>query len=137
VGRCLCRKDSRSSKYENLESPLCTSGSNYFKGTISHKDNIISIIDITSLVKAQENDTKKDIIILKYNSASNKHLIGIVVNRLGEIMKVPSSHIVPFEKHLIGGGTLGESILRPPEGEKGDNLLTVIDIAKINELKGD
>jgi chemotaxis signal transduction protein len=121
---------------QNLETPLCVGGSGYFKGTISHKENIISIIDISSLVKADNEDELRDIIILRYGS-NTKHLIGIVVNRLGEIMRVPAKSIVPFEKHLISGGTLGESILRPPEGEKSDNLLTIIDIAKINELKND
>ena len=75
--------------------------------------------------------------IVKYNGALGEHTVGLVVDRLGEIMKVPKRFIKPLEKHLIGGGTLAESIVQPPENSESKSLLTLLNIAKIDELNGD
>ena len=120
---------------ENLETPLSTDTTHHFKGTVSYKDFIISVLDISKFVKNSEtSQNQKEIVIVKYKGSVGDHTIGILVDYLGEIMKIPKHYIRPFEKHLIGGGMLGESIVQPPEDVKSKQLLTLLNISKIGEL---
>jgi len=119
---------------KNLETPISTEIQNHFKGTISHKNYIVSVIDISSFIKNNNNSSKNDIVIVNYEGSDGKHTLGIIVDRLGEIMKVPKKSIKPFENHLISGGMIGESIVQPPQDTKTDQLLTILNIAKLNEI---
>lgn len=106
----------------------------HFKGTIIHKKMVLSILDISRFI--QNNIIPKenaDVIIIKYDN-KDSHVIGVVIDKLGEIIKVPSNS-KPFEKHLIGGGMLVESIVQPPESSNVSNLLTLLNISKLDELK--
>ncbi len=120
----------------NLESPISMDNSHHFKGTVSYKNYIVSVLDISSFIKHKMQDGKNDIVLVKYGGSVGDHTMGIIVDKLGEIMKVPKSYIKPFEKHLIGGGMLGESIVQPPVGTKSQSLLTLLNISKIGELNG-
>lgn len=118
----------------NLEAPLSTDESHHFKGTVFYKDFILSVLDISVFIKNAMQKEKNEIVIVEYEGSVANHTIGILVDKLGEIIKVPKSSIKPFEKHLIGGGMLGESIVQPPEGTKSQTLLTLLNIAKIGYL---
>ena len=119
----------------NLEVPISMEHDHHFKGTIAYKNFIVSVLDISPFVKNNsKSEEKNDIIIVTYEGAVAQHTIGIVVDKLGEIMRVPKSHIKPFDKHLIGGGMLGESIVKPPEDNTSKNLLTLLNISKIGSL---
>lgn len=108
----------------------------HFKGTIIHKGKAVSILDISTFIKTPKSQNHNEIVIINYKGASQTHTIGILVDSLGEILKVPKEYIKPFEQHLIGGGTLVESIIQPPENSNTQSLLTLLNISKLNELKG-
>lgn len=120
---------------ESLESPVSIDSEHHFKGTVSYKNYIVSVLDISPFVKNIETkNLKNDIVLVTYEGALEKHTIGIVVDKLGEIMNVPTKSIKPFDNHLIGGGMLGESIIQPPEGKSSKKLLTLLNISKIGSL---
>jgi len=118
----------------NLEKPISMESTHHFKGTISHKDFIVSVLDISPFIDQSIKDGKNEIIIMKYEDSEKGHTIGVVCDSLGEILKVPKDKIKPFEKHLIGGGMLGESIVQPPLGHDAAGLLTLLDITKLTTL---
>ncbi len=119
---------------EHLETPISTEIENHFKGTISHKEYFVSVLDISSFIKNDKESKKNDIIIVNYEGSDGKHTIGVVVDRLGEIMKIPTQYIKPFENHLISGGMIGESIVQPPKDVHGHKLLTLLNISKLQEI---
>jgi chemotaxis signal transduction protein len=119
---------------ESLESAISLEKDHHFKGTVSYKNMIVSVLDISPFVKNTVFKSKSEIVLVKYKGSMGDHTIGILVDKLGEIMKVPKNNIKAFEKHLIGGGMLGESIVQPPEGSTSQNLLTLLNISKIGEL---
>jgi chemotaxis signal transduction protein/predicted nucleic-acid-binding Zn-ribbon protein len=118
---------------DHLETPISTEIENHFKGTIIYKDYIVSVLDISSFINQTET-TKNDIVIVNYEGSDGKHTIGIIVDRLGEIMKIPTGYIKPFEHHLISGGMIGESIVQPPKDSKVEKLLTLLNISKLEEM---
>lgn len=118
----------------SLETPISTDSKHHFKGTVFYKDYVTSVLDINSFIKNTSQNEKSEIILVEYAGSVGHHTVGILVDKLGEIIKVPKSYIKPFEKHLIGGGMLGESIVQPPEGTKTQSLLTLLNIAKIADL---
>jgi chemotaxis signal transduction protein/predicted RNA binding protein with dsRBD fold (UPF0201 family) len=117
-----------------LETPISLEKEHHFKGTVSYKNLIVSVLDISPFIKNTIYEKKNEIVLVKYKGSMGDHTIGIVVDKLGEIMKVPTNSIKAFEKHLIGGGMLGESIVQPPEESTSKNLLTLLNISKIGEL---
>ncbi len=119
---------------DSLETPISMDSNHHFKGTVVYKNYAVSVLDISPFIKKQITEHKNDIVIVKYAGALGEHTIGLVVDKLGEIMKVPVKYIKPLEKHLIGGGMLGESIVQPPENTDSKSLLTLLNIAKIDEL---
>jgi chemotaxis signal transduction protein len=119
---------------ENLETPISMDDENHFRGTISHKEYFVSVLDISSFVKNDKETTKSDIVILHYDGSDGRHTVGIVVDRLGEIMKIPTQYIKPFESHLISGGMIGESIVQPPKDVHAKTLLTLLNISKLKEI---
>jgi chemotaxis signal transduction protein len=121
---------------KHLEKPVTMDEDNHhFKGTVSYKDYIISVLDIRPFVNVSyAKDDSHDIILVSYNSGNTKHMIGIVVDKLGEILRVPSYQIKKLDQHLIGGGMLGESIVKPPLGDSSQGLLTILNISKIGTL---
>ncbi len=119
---------------EHLETPISIEIENHFKGTISHKEYFVSVLDISSFIKNNKETKKNDIIIVNYEGSDGKHTIGIVVDRLGEIMRVPTQYIKPFENHLISGGMIGESIVQPPKDVHAKTLLTLLNISKLQEI---
>jgi chemotaxis signal transduction protein len=120
----------------HLEDPITMDdGEHHFKGTVSYKDYIISVLDIRPFINVEYSKSKPhDIILVSYNQGSTKHTIGIVVDKLGEILRVPSYNIKKLDQHLIGGGMLGESIVKPPLGDNSKGLLTILNISKIGKL---
>lgn len=120
---------------DNLETPISLESDHHFKGTIAYKKYIVSVLDISSFIKNKVEKEKSDIVLVSYQGSSHKHTIGIVVDRLGEILKVPTNCIKPFEEHLICGGMLAQSIVQPPQDSNSKNLLTILDISKIGALK--
>lgn len=126
-----------STNINNLEKPITMDGTNHhFKGTIVHKKMLISVLDISKFIDNNISNTKdNEVVIVKYDENNNEHYVGLIVDKLGEMLKVPKSRIKPFEKHLIGGGMLGESIVQPPESSNVSSLLTLLNISKLDELK--
>jgi chemotaxis signal transduction protein len=118
----------------HLETPISTDIDHHFKGSIYHKEYIVSVIDIQKFIKNQHPTTHNDIIIVQYEGSDGKHMVGLVANRLGEIMKVPKQYIKPFDNHLISGGMISESIVQPPKDSSNKSLLTMINIAKIEQM---
>jgi chemotaxis signal transduction protein/predicted nucleic-acid-binding Zn-ribbon protein len=119
----------------HLETPVSMDFNHHFKGTVVHKNYPISVLDISSFIKNSHREQKHDIVIVNYDGALEKHTIGIVVDRLGEILKVPKQYIKPFDEHLISGGMLAQSIVQPPHDKKCKNLLTILNISKIGNLE--
>ncbi len=120
----------------NLEKPISMEATtNHFKGTIIHKKLVLSVLDISKFVQNEiKNKENAEVIIIKYNQNSSDHVIGIVVDKLGEFLKVPNNRIKPFEKFILGGGLLGESIIQPPENSNISTLLTLLNISKLEEI---
>lgn len=118
----------------SLEAPISTDTKHHFKGTVFYKNYVTSVLDINSFIKNTTENKKNEIVLVAYAGSIGNHTVGILVDKLGEIIKIPKSYIQPFEKHLIGGGMLGESIVQPPEGTKAQSLLTLLNIAKIADL---
>jgi len=121
---------------DDIETIVSMDNDHHFKGTIIHKGNAVSILDISSFTKTTTSSNHKEIVIINYEGASQTHTIGILVDSLGEILKIPKEFIKPFEEHLIGGGTLVESIIQPPKDSNTQSLLTLLNISKLNKLKG-
>jgi chemotaxis signal transduction protein len=122
---------------DKLELPISKEeDQHHFKGTVIHKDYPVSVLDISKFVKNKISKEKHDVIIIKYDDSSN-HTIGIAVDKLGEIIQIPTQYIKPFEEHLIGSGMLAQSIVQPPKGTRSKQLLTLLNISKISELKED
>ena len=119
---------------ETLSSSISMEKDHHFKGTVIYKDTAVSILDISRFIKDNNNTNKTEIIIINYKGAQADHAIGIIANKLGEIIKVPVSHISPFNEQLIGGGMLSQSIIRPPKDTKNTDLITLLDIKKLFEL---
>ena len=119
----------------NLETPISMDLEHHFKGTVAYKNYVVSVLDISPFIKNKFEDKKNDIIIVTYQGAIEKHTIGIVVDKLGEILKIPTRCIKPFEEHLISGGMLAESIVQPPQDKTCKNLLTILNISKIGQLQ--
>ncbi len=119
---------------EHLETPISTECENHFKGTIAHKEYIVSVLDISAFIKNPSKNDKQDIVIVNYEGSDGRHTVGILVDRLGEIMKVPTKNIKQFESHLISGGMIGESIVQPPQDAKSEQLLTLLNIVKLKEM---
>lgn len=120
----------------NLEKPVSMDATdNHFKGTIIHKKMVLSVLDISKFI---QNEIKKkddaDVIIIKYEQNNSDHVIGIVVDKLGEFLKVPEYRIKPFENFVIMGGMLAESIVQPPESSSVSTLLTLLNISKLQEI---
>ena len=106
----------------------------HFKGTVIYKDYAVSVLDISRFVKNKIHKKKNDIIIITYDD-SGQHAIGVAVDKLGEIIRIPKKNIKPFEEHLIGNGMLAKSIVQPPENNNSPQLLTLLNISKISDLK--
>jgi len=122
---------------KQFEKAITTDTDHHFKGTASYKDYIVSVLDISSFIKDKlDENLQNEIIIIKYkDSVDQYHTIGILAERLGEIIKIPTSNIKELESHLIGGGMLAQSIVQPPKDTNTTNLLTILDISKISNLK--
>ncbi|MCK9338077.1 MAG: chemotaxis protein CheW [Arcobacteraceae bacterium] len=120
---------------DSLQSPISIDSNHHFKGTVLYKENIVSVLDITYFLKNSifMKDTK-DIIIIRYKNSSHDHTIGILADKLGEIVSVPKSKISKLDDHLIGAGMLSQSIVIPPKDIKEEQLLTVLNIEKISKL---
>jgi len=119
---------------KSLESPISMDSEHHFKGTVSYKKYIVSVLDISKFIKNIDKSEKNDIVLVRYKGSVGEHTVGIAVNKLGEIMKVPKENIVQFDQHLIGGGMLGESIVQPPKDVTAKSLLTLLNISKIGEI---
>jgi chemotaxis signal transduction protein len=119
----------------HLETPVSMDLTHHFKGTVAYKNYVVSVLDISSFIKNKFEESKNDIIIVSYQGSIEKHTIGIVVDKLGEILKIPTRHIKPFEEHLISGGMLAQSIVQPPQDKTCKNLLTILNISKIGQLQ--
>ncbi|QOG11253.1 chemotaxis protein CheW [Arcobacter sp. FWKO B] len=120
---------------DSLQTPITMDSNHHFKGTILYKENIVSVLDITHFIKNSMfmKDTK-DIIIIRYKNSSYDHTIGILADKLGEIISVPKSKISKLDDHLIGAGMLSQSIVIPPKDIKEEQLLTILNIEKISKL---
>ena len=122
---------------KELESSINMNKDHHFKGMVIYKDTAVSILDISAFVKEKTVSKHTEIVIVNYEGSEKIHTIGILVHKLGEILHVPNQQIKSFEEHLIGGGTLIESIIQPPKGVSSDTLLTLLNISKLNNLKED
>lgn len=120
---------------DSLQTPITMDSNHHFKGTVLYKENIVSVLDITHFIKNSMfmKDTK-DIIIIRYKNSSHDHTIGLLADKLGEIVSVPKSKISKLDDHLIGAGMLSQSIVIPPKDIKEEQLLTILNIEKISKL---
>ncbi|MDY0320754.1 MAG: cache domain-containing protein [Arcobacteraceae bacterium] len=120
---------------DSLQTPITMDSNHHFKGTVLYKENIVSVLDITHFIKNSMfmKDTK-DIIIIRYKNSSHDHTIGLLADKLGEIVSVPKSKISKLDDHLIGAGMLSQSIVIPPKEIKEEQLLTILNIEKISKL---
>ncbi|MGE4457174.1 MAG: chemotaxis protein CheW [Arcobacteraceae bacterium] len=120
---------------DSLQTPITMDSNHHFKGTVLYKENIVSVLDITHFIKNSMfmKDTK-DIIIIRYKNSSHDHTIGLLADKLGEIVSVPKSKISKLDDHLIGAGMLSQSIVIPPKDIKEEQLLTILNIEKISKI---
>ncbi len=118
---------------KDLESSIVLDDKHYFKGTIVHKKNAISVLDIQSFIKEDIQSEYKDIVIINYAGGANSHYVGLLVNSLDDIVDVEADKIKPIENHLISGGALIESIVVTDNSYSNDNLLTLLNIEKLGD----
>ncbi len=118
---------------KQLEHSIDLDQNSIFKGTVIYKDNAVSVLDIKSLIHEYNDEAYSDIVIIKYKNAVQKHYVGILVNRLGNINEVDSNKIKPIENHFISGGTLIQSIVILDNQEENKKLLTILNLEKLSD----
>jgi len=116
-----------------LESSITLNSEHYFKGTIIHNKNAISVLDIEPFIDGNKDKEYTDIVILNYKGSSTIHYIGLLVNSLDDIVDVKEQKIKPLENHFITGGSLIQSIVVPENNTKGDEVLTLLNIEKLGD----
>ena len=118
---------------KELEHSIDLDQSNIFKGTVIYKDNAVSVLDIKSLIHEQNDEPYTDIVVVKYKDAIQKHYVGMLVNRLGNINEIDSTKIKPIESHFITGGTMIQSIVILDNQMENKKLLTILNLEKLSD----
>jgi chemotaxis signal transduction protein len=71
--------------------------------------------------------------VVKYKDAIQKHYVGMLVNRLGNINEIDSTKIKPIESHFITGGTMIQSIVILDNQMENKKLLTILNLEKLSD----
>ena len=112
----------------DLISTIKMDHSHHFKGTVIYKDSVVSVIDIQSFIKENNEQEYKEIVILSFGKDG---YIGILVNSLSDIPEVHIDSIRPLQEYVIGNGTLVQSVVFPKDPSSKD-VLSILSIEKIN-----
>ena len=101
----------------------------HFKGTLLYEDKAVAVIDIQNFIKEDINDPYSEIVIVRYSSKNE--YIGILVTSLGDIPEIETNRIKELDEYVIGSNTLIKSVVFPLEHEKDRDLLTILNIQKL------
>jgi chemotaxis signal transduction protein len=115
---------------DELKTTIRTDDDHHFKGTVIYKDSVVSVIDIKNFIQEENPQPYNEIVIMKFGS--DDRFIGILVNSLGDIPSVHVERVRPLEEYIVGSGTLVKSVVFPPKGAVGKEVLTILSIDKIN-----
>ncbi|MBN2816661.1 MAG: chemotaxis protein CheW [Campylobacterales bacterium] len=113
-----------------LNSTITMEEGHHFKGTMMYKDSMISVIDIQKFVQEKHSQAYEEIIVLKFGE---KGFIGILVNSLDAIPSVKKENIKTLDEYVIGNGTLVTSMVFPPKDSPSQEVLSLLNIQKIQE----
>jgi chemotaxis signal transduction protein len=119
---------------DKLESSIVLDDDNYFKGTVPYKKNIVSVLDIRPFIKEESKAQIQEIIMMRYSGAGENHYIGILVDKLENVIDIETNRIKKIESHFISGGALIESIVsldKNNHDNQDTKLLTILNISKI------
>lgn len=116
---------------EEMDSAIQVETDHHFKGTILYNDKAVAVIDIQNFIKEGVNKPYQEIVIVKHGT--KKDYIGILVSSLGDIPEIETSRIKELDEYVVGSNTLIKSVVFPLEHEKDDELLTLLNIQKINK----
>lgn len=121
---------------EAIDSDRLTSvpgASGHVKGYLMHKDQAITIFDLSQILGADKNTeerrasrgakAKYQILILR--TMQTQIHFGILVDNLGDINEIPVTSIESASNMMSAGNTLVESLVKPREGST-DRRITVI-----------
>lgn len=117
---------------KEIESSIVLNDDNCFKGTIIYNNSAVSVLDVKPFIKEFSTNRYKDVLIVNYKGGSKNHYIGILVDKLNDIVNSKKDKIKPIENHLISGGSLIESIV-VPENRKSTDILTLLNIEKLGD----
>ena len=114
-----------------MDSAIQVETDHHFKGTILYNDKAVPVIDIQNFIKEGIDKPYQEIVIIKHGSKGN--YIGILVTALGDIPEIETSRIKELDEYVVGSNTLIKSVIFPLEHEKDGDLLTLLNIQKIDK----
>ncbi|MEA3353714.1 MAG: chemotaxis protein CheW [Campylobacterota bacterium] len=118
---------------KELESSITLNDNHYFKGSVVHKQKVVSVIDIGQFIQEQHSSEYTDIIIVNFDKNNPEQCVGILIDDLSGIVDVKLDKIKPIENHLISGGALIESIVALEKDHFDNKLLTLLNIQKLKD----
>uniref|UniRef100_UPI0040473538 chemotaxis protein CheW n=1 Tax=Aliarcobacter sp. TaxID=2321116 RepID=UPI0040473538 len=118
---------------EELQESIEMDKKNHFKGMVLHKDKLISVLDIRDFVNEEiTNENLTNIILVEYDKDNIEHCVGIMVSSLETVCVVEEKSIQHIQNHLLGAGTLVESLVEVNDYESS-KIAMLLDIKKIDE----
>jgi len=118
---------------EELQESIDMDKKNHFKGMVLYKDKLISVLDIRDFVNEEiTNEKLTNIILVEYDKENIEHCVGIMVSSLETVCVVEEKSIQHIQNHLLGAGTLVESLVEVVDYE-GSKIAMLLDIKKLDK----
>lgn len=114
-----------------MDSAIQVETDHHFKGTILYDDKAVAVIDIRNFIKEGVDEPYSEIVIVRYGA--KKEYIGLLVTALGDIPEIETSRIKALDEYVVGSNTLIKSVVFPLEHEKDKELLTILNIQKLDK----
>jgi chemotaxis signal transduction protein len=109
------------------------------KGCLIHQGHAVTIFDLSDIIHAHKPavdrrtggnaSAKRQILILR--APNDGIILGIMVDRLGDITEVPVTHIDATPNIISKPSSMFASVIKPPEGSTDRRILMVLSIEKI------
>jgi chemotaxis signal transduction protein len=118
---------------EELQESIDMDKKNHFKGMVLYKDKLIAVLDIRDFLNEEiTNEKLTNIILVEYDKDNIEHCIGIMVSSLETVSVVEEKTIQHIQSHLLGAGTLVESLVEVNDYESS-KIAMLLDIKKIDK----
>jgi chemotaxis signal transduction protein len=118
---------------EELQESIDMDKTNHFKGMVLYKDKLIAVLDIRDFINEEiTNEKLTNIILVEYDKDNIEHCVGIMVSSLETVCVVEEKTIQHIQNHLLGTGTLVESLVEVIDYE-GSKVAMLLDIKKLDK----